>query len=95
MIVNALRKKYEYEIIAAKANIDVYLRNSVGIGEHPDIVAAVDTELEKLADAEDKLNTLNNNYSKDSNEPQLLNETRRRRESLSELESNRDGSEDC
>ena len=95
MIVNALRKKYEYEIIAAKANIDVYLRNSVGIGEHPDIVAAVDTELEKLADAEDKLNTLNNNYSKDGNEPQLLNETRRRRESLSELESNRDGSEDC
>ena len=95
MIVNALRKKYEYEIIAAKANIDVYLRNSVGIGEHPDIVAAVDTELEKLADAEDKLNTLNNNYSKDSNEPQLLNETRRRRESLSELESNTDGSEDC
>ena len=95
MIVNALRKKYEYEIIAAKANIDVYLRNSVGIGEHPDIVAAVDSELEKLADAEDKLNTLNNNYTKDSNEPQLLNETRRRRKSLSELESNTDGSEDC
>ena len=66
MIVNALRKKYEYEIIAAKANIDVYLRNSVGIGEHPDIVAAVDSELEKLADAEDKLNTLNNNYSKNN-----------------------------
>ena len=55
MIVDALRKKYEYEILAAKANIDVYLRNSAGIGEHPDIVAAVDTEMEKLADAEDKL----------------------------------------
>ena len=75
MIIDALRKKYEYEIMAAKANIDVYLRNSVGIGEHPDIVAAVDTELKRLADAEDKLNTLNNNYSENNYNPQLLNET--------------------
>ena len=74
MIIDALRKKYEFEIMAAKANIDVYLRNSVGIGEHPDIVTAVDTELEKLADAEDKLNTLNNNYSENNDNPQLLNE---------------------
>ena len=50
MIVDALRKKYEYEILSARANIDVYLRNSAGIGEHPDIVAAVDTEMEKLAE---------------------------------------------
>ena len=62
MILDALRKKYEYEIMSAKANIDVYLKNSAGIGEHPDIVAAVDTEMEKLADAEDKLNSLNNNF---------------------------------
>ena len=75
MIIDALRKKYEYEIMAAKANIDVYLRNSVGIGEHPDIVAAVDTELKRLADAEDKLHTLNNNYSENNYNPQLLNET--------------------
>ena len=77
MIIDALRKKYEYEIMAAKANIDVYLRNSVGIGEHPEIVAAVDTELKKLADAEDKLSTLNNNYSEKNHDPQLLNETQR------------------
>ena len=32
MIVDALRKKYEYEIISARANIDVYLRNPAGIG---------------------------------------------------------------
>ena len=74
MIVDALRKKYEYEIIAAKANIDVYLRNSAGIGEHPDIVAAVDTEMEKLADAEDKLKTLNSNFKSSSTNPQVLSE---------------------
>ena len=74
MIVDALRKKYEYEIMSAKANIDVYLKNSAGIGEHPDIVAAVDTEMEKLADAEDKLNSLNNNFKGSLKNPKLLNE---------------------
>jgi len=74
MIVDALRKKYEYEILSARANIDVYLRNSAGIGEHPDIVAAVDSEMEKLASAEDKLSSLNSNFNSSSTNPQLLNE---------------------
>ena len=74
MIVDALRKKYEYEIISARANIDVYLRNSAGIGEHPDIVAAVDSEMEKLASAEDKLSSLNSNFNSSSTNPQILNE---------------------
>ena len=50
------------EIEAAKANIDVYIKNPVGIGEHPDLVAAMDTEMTKLADASDKLATLNSFY---------------------------------
>jgi C4-dicarboxylate-specific signal transduction histidine kinase len=62
MIIDALRKKYEAEIAAAKANIEVYNKNPAGIGEHPDLVQAVDTEMVKLADAEDKLETLNKHY---------------------------------
>jgi outer membrane translocation and assembly module TamA len=58
----ALEAKYEYEIKAAKANINIYIESSVGIGEHPDLVSAVDSEMTKLAEAEDKLNTLKNNY---------------------------------
>ena len=77
MIVDALRKKYEYEILSARANIDVYLRNSAGIGEHPDIVAAVDTEMEKLASAEDKLRSLNSNFNSSSTNPQLLSEQKK------------------
>ena len=61
-MINALRKKYEAEIAAAKANIDVYNKNPAGIGEHPDLVQAVDTEMVKLADPEDKLETLNKHY---------------------------------
>ena len=77
MIVDALRKKYEYEIISARANIDVYLRNPAGIGEHPDIVAAVDSEMEKLASAEDKLSSLNSNFNSSSTNPQLLSEQKK------------------
>ena len=68
-MINALRKKYEAEVAAAKANIDVYINNPVGIGEHPDLVQAVDLEVVKLADAEDKLETLNKHYG---NQPDLL-----------------------
>lgn len=62
-IIQALRLKYEAEIASAKANIDVYLNNPVGIGEHPDIVAAVDSELQKMSHAKDMLSTLNGAYS--------------------------------
>ena len=72
MIIDALRKKYEAETAAAKANIDVYNRNPAGIGEHPDLVQAVDTEMVKLADAEDKLNTLNKHYGNQPEQPDLL-----------------------
>ena len=51
----ALMLKYEGEIAAARANINVYLHQSVGIGEHPDIVSAIDQEVEKMAHAEEKL----------------------------------------
>jgi len=54
----ALRKRYEADIAAALANIEVYRTNPTGIGDHSNIVSAVDSEVEKLADAADKLNAL-------------------------------------
>ena len=55
MIIDALRKKYEAEIASAKANINVYQTNPAGIGEHSDVVEAVNAELCKLAEADDRL----------------------------------------
>ena len=57
-ILKALRKKYEADVAAAIANINVYTANPAGIGDHPDIVSAVDCEVVKLAEAADKLNVL-------------------------------------
>ena len=57
---NALILKYQGDIAAAKANIQVYLTNPVGIGEHPDLISAIDVEMEKAAEADDKLTFLEN-----------------------------------
>ncbi len=57
--LNALRLKYKAEIEVAKSNIDVYLHNPVGIGEHPDLVSAIDSQIEMLASAQDKLTAIN------------------------------------
>ena len=63
LLLDALCKKYEGEIAAAKANINVYITNPAGIGEHPNLVAAIDSEIEKLTAATDKLSILRINYS--------------------------------
>ena len=58
----ALIIKYEGEIAEANANIRVYLTNPVGIGEHPDIISAMDVQIEKMAHAEEKLLCVKNHF---------------------------------
>ena len=58
----ALIIKYEGEIAEASANIQVYLANPVGIGEHPDIIAAIDQQVERMAHAEEKLLAVKNHF---------------------------------
>ena len=37
-LVNAAKKKYEAQIEEALATLHIYFTNSVGIGEHPDLL---------------------------------------------------------
>ena len=55
---NALEEKYKAEISAAHATINIYLTNSVGIGEHPQHLEEIDKQLDKIAQAEEKLDAL-------------------------------------
>ena len=54
-IVVALRRKYEAEIDCARTNVAVYLNNPAGVAEHPDIVSSVDSLIQIIAEARDKL----------------------------------------
>ena len=57
-ILEALRARYEAEIAEADATINIYLNNSVGIGEHPQHIEEVDKQLQNISDAQEKLDAL-------------------------------------
>jgi len=40
------------------SNVEILLSKAVGIGEHQDIQASIDAELDKIAMADDKLNVI-------------------------------------
>jgi len=64
-IRDALMLRYQGEMASAKANIEVFMNNSVGIGEHPDIIGAIDSQLELLTNAEEKLEAVKSHYVPD------------------------------
>ena len=57
-MLQALYCKYLGEMEMYRANIDIYLNTPAGIGEHPDVVGAMDEMIEKMAGVRDKLETL-------------------------------------
>tara|TARA_A200000159_G_C7081331_1_gene238625 strand:+ start:363 stop:581 length:219 start_codon:yes stop_codon:yes gene_type:complete len=61
-LLEALCLKLKGEIAIAKANVMAYQRNAVGIGEHPEIVQAIESQIEIIAHAEDKLHTIHEHF---------------------------------
>ena len=57
-MTSALRASYEADIAEADVTINIYLNNSVGIGEHPQHLQEIDKQLDKIAQAEEKLDAL-------------------------------------
>ena len=62
-LLYALMMQYQADIEKAKANKNVYLENPAGIGEHADIVSAVDSQVEIIAHAEDKLMVIEKHFT--------------------------------
>lgn len=63
LLLESLEKYLEGKVAYHKANFNVYLNNSVGIGEHPDIMESMESELAKLAEYDEKLSTLKKYFS--------------------------------
>ena len=53
--LNALKKRYEAQIAESLATLNIYLTNSVGIGEHPQHLDEIDKLLQVMVDAEEKI----------------------------------------
>ena len=63
MLLDAVRKHAEGHIAKHKANVLVYLNNPVGIGEHPDIIEAIEGELMEMAKYQDQIEMLDKYFA--------------------------------
>ena len=59
ILLGALRKHAEGHIEKHRANVEVYLNSTTGIGEHPDIIEAMEGELMEMTKYEDQIEMLN------------------------------------
>ena len=57
-ILDALEARYNSQIAEADATINIYLEHPVAIGEHPQHIDEVDKLVQKIADAQEKLEVL-------------------------------------
>ena len=63
-MINALIAHARGDIEKYRANIEVYLNNPAGIGEHSDVMEAVEQELDKIARYHDQIEVLNKYFKK-------------------------------
>lgn len=61
-LLKALRSHAQGHLDKHKANIEVYLKNAAGIGEHSDILEAIEKELDYVATYDDQLEMLNKHF---------------------------------
>ena len=57
-LIRALLAHAQGEIAKHKANIEVYLEHPVGIGEHSNIIEAIEEEINMIAKYEDQVEVI-------------------------------------
>ena len=58
-MLEALKALAVGNIKKAKMNIEVYLVNPVGIGEHPDVLGAIQDQIDLIAKEEERIEVIN------------------------------------
>lgn len=62
-MLSAVEEFAKGNLAVHKMNVEVYLANPAGIGEHSDITEAVVAEMEKIARWQDVIDTINEHFS--------------------------------
>ena len=62
-ILAALRLESEGKIQKARMNVEVYLHNPVGIGEHPDVLSAIQENLDVIAEESERIEMIERYFS--------------------------------
>ena len=63
-LIKALLAHAQGDIAKHKANVEVYLTNPAGIGEHSIIVEAIEEELNMIAKYQDQIDVINKYFKK-------------------------------
>ena len=63
-IIQAVRQHAIGHIEKHKMNVEIYLKQSVGICEHGDVTEAIQVELDKIARYHDQLEVINHYFKK-------------------------------
>ena len=61
--ISAMKRLYNAEIDVYKAEVQNYLDNPVGVGEHGNLIETMDKLVQKIAEAEDKLIVLETHFN--------------------------------
>tara|TARA_B100001248_G_scaffold192937_1_gene148013 strand:+ start:69 stop:272 length:204 start_codon:yes stop_codon:yes gene_type:complete len=57
-MLEALKALSVGSIKKAKMNVEVYLTNPVGIGEHPDVLGAIQEQIDLIAKEQERIDTI-------------------------------------
>ncbi len=69
ILLDGLRAEAKGNIAKAKANVEVYLHQPVGIGEHPDVLGAIQEQLDIIAHEEERIEVLEKHFINHPNHP--------------------------
>ena len=61
-IVAALIQDCHAEILLARMNVKVYLKNPVGVGDHPNIMETIQEQLDIISKHKDRLKVLETDF---------------------------------
>ena len=62
LLYKALETKYEADKAEARANLEIYFQDKVGVAEHPNVVESMDKLIEQFANADEKLKILTEKF---------------------------------
>ena len=63
-LIKALLAHAQGDIAKHKANVEVYLTNPVGIGEHSNVMEAIEEEINMIAKYQDQVDVINKYFKK-------------------------------
>ena len=62
-MIEALKAHAQAHIDKHKMNVEVFLNNPVGVGDHPQVMDSIEAEIDEIAKYEDQLEVLNKHFT--------------------------------